>query len=61
MGETLNWGRLDDRRASRVALYRPGTIDDDIKTLLEIREWMVSHLRKMREVCSPCLEVYFAK
>jgi hypothetical protein len=32
-GEPLEWERLDDRIASRIAVYRPGSIEDDPQTL----------------------------
>ena len=32
-GETLSWERLDERKACRVAVYRPGSIEDDPQTL----------------------------
>lgn len=49
-GETLEWERLDNRRASRIAAYRLGSIDDDSQSLQEIREWMIDNLLKFREV-----------
>lgn len=38
------WERLDDYRACRISAIRPGTIDDDDKTLEEIRRWMITGL-----------------
>ena len=54
-GETLEWERLDDRRASRIAVYRTGSIDEGDDTLTEIRQWMVDRLLKFREVFGPRL------
>ena len=56
LGETLAWERLNDRRASRIAAYRPGTIDDNEETLAEIRAWMVERLLKFRRVFGPRLD-----
>jgi hypothetical protein len=38
----LSWERLPERRASRIAWYRSGTITDGEKVLSEIRIWAVS-------------------
>ncbi len=56
LGDPLDWERLDDRRASRVAVYRDGSIDDSDDTLEEIHEWMVERLLKFREVFRPRLD-----
>ena len=53
LGSPLEWERLDNRRASRVTIDRPGTIDDDSETLEEIRAWMIEHLLKFRKVFGP--------
>ncbi len=52
----FEWQRLDNRRASRVSIVRPGTIDDEVDTLQEIRQWMVEHLLKFKEVFGPRLD-----
>ena len=49
-GETLSWERLDERKACRVAVYRPGSIEDDPQTLDAIRTWMIEHLLKFKDV-----------
>jgi hypothetical protein len=41
LGCELSWDRLDNRRASRVAVYRDGEIDTDSETLAEIRAWAI--------------------
>jgi len=56
IGSTLDWERLDDRRASRIALYRPGSIDSDEAVLLEIRDWAIDNLLKFRKVFGPLLK-----
>jgi hypothetical protein len=57
-GESLEWERLDDRQASRIALYRPGSIEDEEDTLSEIRVWMTEHLLKLKKVFSSRLRLY---
>ena len=49
-GEKLNWERLDERRACRVATYRPGSIEQDPQVLEEIRKWMVDRLLKFKKI-----------
>lgn len=51
----LDWQSLEGRRACRIALARPGSIDDDDDALAEIQEWMVENLLKFREVFGPRL------
>ncbi len=55
IGEPLAWERLDDRRASRIAIYRDGSIDDT-EELDEIREWAIRMLLKFRAVFSGYLQ-----
>lgn len=54
-GERLEWERLDSRLASRVALYREGTIDSDSSLLEELRRWSTEHLLKFKQVLGPTL------
>jgi len=49
-GEPLEWERQDDKPASRVAIYRDGSIDDSEQRLDEIRTWRVAHLLKLKQV-----------
>ena len=53
--ETLEWERLDNRRASRISIRRLGSIDDSPETLGEIQEWMVEQLLNFRRVFGPRL------
>ena len=55
LSETLEWSRLDDYRASRVDVVRPGTIDDNAETLEEIQDWMVNRLLAFKKVYDPRL------
>jgi hypothetical protein len=54
-GEPLEWERLDDRRASRIAVYRAGRIDQPDDSLAEIRTWAVERLLHMKKVLGPRL------
>lgn len=56
-GESLDWERLDDRRASRIAVYREGVIDDG-DMLVEIQAWSIQELLKFRKIFSPFLKSY---
>ena len=49
-GEPFEWERLDEKRASRIAVYRPGSIGDDGETLEEVRAWTIDHLLKLKKV-----------
>ena len=53
--QLLDWQRLENRRACRIALDRTGSIDDDVETLAEIRAWMVDNLLNFKRVFSPRL------
>ena len=56
LGESPEWERLDDSRPSRIAVGRPGSIDDDEETLAEIRAWMVERLLRFKQVFGPRLD-----
>jgi hypothetical protein len=49
-GNDLEWERLEDRQSSRIALYRNGSIDDNEKTLQEIRDWSILNVIKFKKV-----------
>jgi hypothetical protein len=55
LGEPLSWERLDGKRASRVAIYRDATINDDDADLQNLREWAVPAMIEFREVISEYL------
>lgn len=55
LGAALEWERLENRRASRISILRPGSIDDSQETLEEIRQWMIDRLLAFRQVFGPRL------
>lgn len=57
-GATLEWERLDDSRASRIAIYRTGSVTSDLATLQEIHLWTVERLLKFKKVFGPRLKRY---
>ena len=48
-GEPLEWERLDGKKAARVALYRPGSIEM-AEQHDEYLSWCVEHLLKLKKV-----------
>ncbi len=58
-GEPFEWERLDERRASRIAVYRPGSIEDDREARQEILGWTIDHLLKIKKVFAGRLEKYY--
>ena len=53
--ELLEWERLDNRRASRISLLRPGSIDDNEETLEKVSQWMIDRLLAFKRVFGPRL------
>ncbi|GAV31067.1 hypothetical protein emb_1d0303 [Coriobacteriaceae bacterium EMTCatB1] len=56
LGEELSWERLDDKRASRIAVYRDGSIEADEQTLAELHKWMIEQLLAFKRVFTPYLK-----
>lgn len=57
-GEPLEWERLDSKRASKIAIYRPGSIEEDEKALDEIKDWSIEKLLKFKKVFAPKIKKY---
>lgn len=55
IGEELSWERLDQRRASRIAVYQPGSITDDAERLAELRSWGAATIVKFYRVFKPLI------
>ncbi|MBT6051378.1 MAG: DUF4268 domain-containing protein [Candidatus Marinimicrobia bacterium] len=49
-GQELEWERLDVKRACRVAVYRPGSIEDSSDEIQKIKEWGIQNLLTMKNV-----------
>lgn len=49
-GEPLSWERLEGRRACRVAVYRPGSIEDSEEVKEQILEWATDRIRRVETV-----------
>ena len=54
-GEPLKWERLDDKLASRIAVYRQGSIESDTQSLQEIKTWAIDHLLRFKKIFGPKL------
>ena len=46
---SLEWERIDDKRASRIALYHEGTITDPPEKLAQLRTWAVDAMVKFQK------------
>ena len=57
LGEVA-WERLDNRRASRIALYCAGSIDDPPEALTALRAWGVESMTLLNAVVIPLLEAH---
>ncbi len=55
-GTTLEWERLDDKRASRIAVYRDGVIESSDSELEELRKWHVDNLLQLKRIFSPVIK-----
>lgn len=49
-GEALVWEKLDTKRASRIAIYKDGSINSDSDQLLLIHEWAIEKLLKFKKI-----------
>jgi hypothetical protein len=59
LGE-ISWERIDDKRASRIALYHPGAITDGEDKLIALRAWAVSNMiafyKKLEPIVSQVIQ-----
>jgi hypothetical protein len=54
-GAPLEWERLEEKRACRVASYKSGSIDDSREKLEEARAWAIDRLLKFKSIFGPRL------
>lgn len=52
-GLQLRWERLDNKRASRVAIYHDGAITDGAQTLNALQEWAVATMVRFQAAIEP--------
>ena len=58
LGETMEWERMDNRRASRIAIYSPGSIQSSPEELENIRKMMIDRLLRLKNVLGPYLQKF---
>jgi Domain of unknown function (DUF4268) len=49
-GSSLEWERLDTKRACRIAAYRDGSVDEDSETIEDIKKWTIENLLRFKTV-----------
>ena len=50
LGQKVEWERLDNKRACRIAIYRSGSIEDSSEELQKIQEWGIQTLLDLKKV-----------
>lgn len=56
LGKELEWERLDEKRASRIAIYRDGAIQSDMEELLQIKAWHIENLISFKKILTPFIK-----
>ena len=56
LGKELEWERLDDKRASRIAVYRDGSIQSNEEELIQIKAWHVENLVNFKKILTPLIK-----
>lgn len=60
-GFPLQWERLDERRASRIAVNRKGNIENSAEELEQIRKWQIERLLIFKKVFGPLVKTGMKK
>ncbi|RJP96254.1 MAG: DUF4268 domain-containing protein [Desulfobacteraceae bacterium] len=55
-GSSFEWGRLDDKRSCRIALYCNGTIEASDSELEQLRKWHIENLLKLKNIFMPFIQ-----
>jgi len=57
----ITWERINDKRASRIALYHPGSITDDAETLSTLQDWAVDNMIAFYNAIEPIVSKAIAE
>ena len=57
LGEAISWERLDNKRASRLALYIDGSIEDSDSELEMVKAWHIKKLLKLKSTLGNKLSI----
>jgi hypothetical protein len=60
-GAGLTWERLDDKRASRIAAYRDGSIGAPADMRAELMQWSIENLLRLKQVVLPKAKAILGK
>lgn len=52
LGQEISWERLDNKRASRLALYIDGSIEESDSELEKVKNWHIEQLLKLKAALS---------
>ena len=55
ISDEFEWERLDNRKACRISVVRPGSIRDEEPALAEIGDWMAAILPEFKRTFDPRL------
>lgn len=56
LGKELEWERLDDKRASRISVYRNGSIQSNEEELIQIKAWHIENLISFKKILTPLIK-----
>jgi hypothetical protein len=48
--ESFEWESLEGKQACRIAVYRPGSVEDSVESLEEYHRWAVERLLRFKKV-----------